>query len=1016
MEVSLTADAIAKDVLRKSELLALLSDAEFENLFSRMKAVKADLGDLISNDSSEQINFLVAGKLRILERSADGTDQNICTVDTAGHCWADSWLSGTGSGVIIARASAPTVVFQAGAQLFAQVPSDNAHFHNQLKVERTQWEIFCAVKFLPMFSHIDAGKLRRISRYLRKISLQPNETDWSREIGLYVINRGAVECANNSGTRQRLGAGEIAVTGDFGCYRATGVEFGTLEPTELLVLGRQDFADMAARDPDLSSVLWSTDPKSVAGTRPIIESLSLRPVIAPAVPHPTEPALAGEHNSVPARVNRFLHQYPFIMQQSQMDCGITCVAMVALYYGKRLDINELRDRAGVSAEGTSFLALAETAEHVGFMSRGIKATYEGLLNARLPLICFWKNNHFIVLYEINKKEARIGDPAEGLITVSREQFTKDFSKSALELVPTVELKRAPGAKNPLTTLLPLLKPFGPQIRDVLAAGVVYQALMIITPFFSQTIVDRVIVHEDISMLNMLLIGMILVSCFQSALTFSRGILISTLSIKIDHALFVQFFKHLFSLPLKFFEQRTTGDILARFNENARITSFLSGSTITVLLDGVTALIYLAVLFYYSWAFGLATVGYIALLVIATLAYTPLLRGYSNELFKKTVANDSCVIESVHGVEKIKAAAAENRTRWKWEMLFVDKLSISFRQQLATNGYMQVTQLVHLMGRILLMWLGAHLVISKTFSVGQYMAANMMASMCIDPIMRVISMWQQLQSVNIAVERLGDVFRATPEQTGPKTRLPLIRGVIELKNVTFRYNEHSTNNTLMNISLRVQPNQMVAIVGRSGCGKTTLVRLIQGLYMPTAGSLLIDGVDTSQIELSDLRKSIGVVAQQEFFFTGTVRENLSFYAPDVSLEQIISAAKVAGIHDKVLTMGSGYDTFLSEGGQNLSGGEKQRMAIARALLHHPRILIFDEATSALDSESERHIQAAMEVIRQGRTMVVVAHRLSTIKSADLIIVMDHGQIVEAGNHHSLLQQKGLYYHLCSQQSI
>lgn len=716
------------------------------------------------------------------------------------------------------------------------------------------------------------------------------------------------------------------------------------------------------------------------------------------------------------QVSRFLHHYPFIMQQSQMDCGITCLAMVGLFFGKRLDINELRERAGVSIEGTSMLSLAETAEGVGFMTRGIRGTYDGLMNAKLPVICFWRNNHFVVLYEINKKEALIGDPGEGLITVSREEFNKDFSHSALELVPTAELRQAPGGKNPLKIILPLLKPYKRETRDIIIAGVLFQCLMMITPFFTQTIVDRVMVHEDISMLNMLLIGMVLVTAFQSGITFCQGVLISTLSTKIDHALFVQFFKHLFSLPLKFFEQRTTGDILARFNENARITAFLSSNTVTVLLDAVMTVIYLVVLFWYNWVFGLATVGYAGMLVAATLAYTPLLRGFAAELFKKTVASDSTVIESVHGVEKIKSAAAENRTRWKWELVFVDKLSVQFRQQLAYNGYGVFTQMIHLCGRILLMWLGAHLVISNQFTVGQYMAANMMAAMVIDPLMRVIGMWQSLQSVNIAVQRLGDVFQAVPEQTGAKARLPDLQGHVEFCNVTFRYNEHASKNTLLNVSFEIKPNTMVAIVGRSGCGKTTIARLLQGLYLPSNGAVLIDGADTRQIDLNDLRKNIGVVAQQEFFFSGTVRENLAFYVPDAPIEQIIAATQVAGIHERIKAMASGYDTMLSEGGQNMSGGERQRLAIARALLHRPRIMIFDEATSALDSESEHHIQTCMESIRRGRTMLVIAHRLSTIKSADIILVVDQGQIVEAGTHDQLLQKKGLYAALCSQQSI
>ncbi len=1023
MELELDLEQSIKTRLRRSDLFSQLSDEQFGQLIGQLEPERLALGDLIPT-RNQGVDLLVSGKIRLFERLPDGRENNLCTLDTTGECWSDSWLHASGNGILLARASQSSVLLKAELAAFENLAASNKQFKLHFDELKLRWENFCFLRQLAPFASIVSTKLLSLSRYSRRLRVQKDANDLAAVEGLFVLLQGEIECIQKN-EQERLLPGQSFVLGNFGSFKADTEMCRVIEDADLIVITREIYSELLDHSPDLAELLAATRDTEFglnAGLSTAAAAAFQPPPVQSAAANQAfsteteEENLNPEEGSFASRIGRAWRQYPFIMQQSQMDCGVSCLAMVALYYGKRLDINDLRERADVSVEGTSMLALAETAEHVGFMSRGIRGTYEGLLNARLPLICFYKQNHFVVLYEINKNEARIGDPAEGLLKVSREEFTKNFSKSALELVPTVELKRAPGAKNPLSILLPLLKPYSGPVRDVLIAGIVYQALMIITPFFSQTIIDRVIVHEDISMLNMLLLGMILVSCFQSALTFARGILISTLSSKIDHSLFVQFFKHLLSLPLKYFEQRSSGDILARFNENARITAFLSGNTITVILDSCMAVIYMAVLFYYKWSFGLATLVYVSLLMAAVTAYTPLLRGFSNEIFKKTVANDSCVIETVHGIEKIKSAAAENRTRWKWEILFVDKLSVTFRQQLAYNGYSQVTQLVHLIGRVLLMWLGANLVIEKTFTVGQYMAANMIASMAVDPILRLISLWQQLQSVNISVERLGDVFRALPEQTGQKARMHDLRGFIEFKNVTFRYNEHAQQNTLLNISLRIQPNQMIAIVGRSGCGKTTLARLMQGLYLPSSGSVMIDGVDTSQIELSDLRKKIGVVAQHEFFFSGTVRENLAFYMPDAPLEKIIEVAKIAGIHEKIKTMGSGYDTMLSEGGQNLSGGERQRMAIARALLHDPRILIFDEATAALDSESERHIQLCMDEIRKGRTMVVIAHRLSTIKSADLILVVDQGQIVEAGNHAGLLQKKGLYFHLCSQQSI
>lgn len=1017
LDLGIKPDVITR--LRGSELCGFLSNDEFAHFLQSGEHIQLGLGDLIPDSAADKLKILASGRIRLLQRFPAGDENNICILDLTGDAWCDFWLPPNGQSSVLARASEQSQVLLFEHSVCNDLAARNAKFAEHFRAVQMQWECFGFLRKLDIFRETPSTKLKAVTRYLNAGNLNFEKSTPETLNGLHIIFQGDAECTTNSG-RHTLHSGDYFIAREFGPFKASGSNFRSQTPVQVLSISEEQYDDLLNHSPEIAQAIANAIGANSGEGRNFESNGSEKNFnnSTRAATSQSTPVFEPEINEDPfsARVNRLLQQYPFILQQSQMDCGITCIAMVALFYGKRLDINDLRERAGVSIEGTSFLAMADTAEHLGFMARGISGTYEGLLNAKLPLICFWKNNHFVVLYKINKKEALIADPAEGMRTVSRQEFSECFSRSALELVPTVDLKRAPGAKNPLTILLPLLKPYHCQLRDVLVAGIIYQALMIITPFFSQTIIDRVIVHEDVSMLNMLLVGLIIISCFQAGLTFARGILISTLSTKIDHALFVQFFKHLLSLPFKYFEQRSSGDVLARFNENARITAFLSGSTVTVLLDSVMAVIYLVVLFYYNWSFGLATLVYIALLMVVVSAYTPLLRGYSNEIFKKTVANDSCVIETVHGIEKIKSASVENRTRWKWESLFVDKLSVQFKQQLAYNGYNQVTGLVHLLGRVLLMWLGANLVISKSFTVGQYMAANMIAGMAVDPVLRLISIWQQVQSVNVSVERLGDVFRAAPEQAGQKTRMPDLRGFIEFRNVTFRYNEHAGKNTLLNVSLRMQPNQMIAIVGRAGCGKTTLSRLIQGLYLPTSGNVLIDDVDISQIELSDLRKRIGVVAQQEFFFTGTVRENIAFYAPDAPLDDIIKAAKQAGIHEKIMNMGSGYDTYLSEGGYNLSGGERQRLAIARAILHRPRILIFDEATSALDSESERHIQSSVEEIRKGRTLIVIAHRLSTIKSADMIVVMNQGQIVEMGNHESLLQKKGLYYNLCSQQLI
>ena len=1016
--------------LRRGVPFSSLNDAQFQALLAASELVSCKLGTGICEQGkpAPELYVLISGKIRLTIHNDRERDSTLCTFTRPGDFFGGEISSEAHNCAFTARASSDSVLLRIPATTVNQTIATSDAFRKHLNQSKSLWDWHKHLFGLPAFDEINYWQLHsmllRCSELDLKTAQQASEVD-----GVCIVLAGAVEVLEGKTKRNAEFGDVLAPSSGLSTIGSSGVSklcITALADSRLLILPRDGYDDLARYNPQLATDLDQllTAPRinaqhldhASADTRSAQELLSNLMTATGVQPiEPERPKLLIEEPLIP-RVRRKFRQYPILYQQNAMDCGATCLGMICLFYGKRVSLNQLRSICRVGAYGTSLLSLAEAAERLGFISRGMRATYSGLLKLKPPLICFWENKHFVVLFEIRETHAIVGDPADGLVRIERAKFSKLYSEAVLELTPTQEFGKGFKSQSALVRLIPLITPFLPLIRNIFIASLIFQCLMLVMPMFTQVIVDKVVVHQNISMLNMMLLGMVLFSLFETAVSFMRGFLLAFLSMKADQSLIVQLYRHLLSLPLKFFEERTIGDLLARFGENQKIRDFVSGAGITVILDALFTVVYFGIICLYNISFGMAVAVYLILFVALIVAYTPLLKQLSRRVFNKHVESNSFLVESLMGIEKIKAAAAEHRTRWKWEILFTDTLNVKFHELLAVNATQTLSRLVQLAGQVLLLWLGANLVIQQKLTVGQLMALNMLIGMVTAPVMRIVEMWDHLQDVNISLERLGDILEAEPEEPDPakKIKLPQMRGAIKFEAVTFRYSDLADSNVLSNVSFEVSPGQMVAIVGRSGSGKTSILKLLQGLYLPVSGRIYIDGRDITQVYLTQLRKNIGVVSQHEYLFRGSVRENLSLYKPEASLEEMIEAATIAGVHDFINQLPNGYDTPLNEGGFNLSGGQRQRLAIARAILHRPKILIFDEATSALDSESERRIQNAMEHIRKDRTMFVVAHRLSTVTDADVIIVIDRGQIVEQGTHESLVAERGLYYYLCNQQ--
>lgn len=714
---------------------------------------------------------------------------------------------------------------------------------------------------------------------------------------------------------------------------------------------------------------------------------------------------------------RITHHYPFYAQHSMSDCGAACLVMIGRYWGKHFSVNRLRDMTNVGRSGASLQAIATAAESLGLATRPVKATLDKFAEQSLPAIAHWEGNHFIVVYEITKKQVIIGDPALGQRQLTRKEFAAGWSGYALLLQPTSLLKDAQNQDVGLWKFFELVKPHYKILLQVLIASVLIQIFGLVTPVFTQLLLDRVLVQRSIATLNAVGIGMIVFGLFSIAMNGVRSYLLSHTANRISISLLVGFIKHTFRLPLSYFESRYVGDIVSRIEENQKIQSFLTGQTLSIVLDILTLVIYLALMFWYSWKMALFVLCTVPPFFILALASTGILRRISRDIFNAGAKENSYIIESLTGIRTVRSLAIEQTVRWHWEELLNNLVKKAFNAQVIGIRLSMLSGAINTFTSTALLWFGAWQVIQGELTVGQLVAFNMLVGNVLGPFQRFSGLWNQFQEIIISTERINDVLEAEPEEdlhNKPRKTLGRLRGHIRFERVTFRYHPESKTNVLENINFEIQPEQMVAVVGRSGSGKTTLSKLILGLYPPTDGKVLIDGCDVTGISLRSLRSQVGVVDQDTFLFGSTIRENITIAHPEATLNEIIQAAKLAGADEFIQELPLGYETQIGEGGGMLSGGQRQRLAIARALLGNPRLLLFDEATSHLDTESERIIQNNLKSILKGRTSIIIAHRLSTVRNADLILVLDRGVLVESGTHEELIAKQGHYYYLNQQQ--
>ena len=697
------------------------------------------------------------------------------------------------------------------------------------------------------------------------------------------------------------------------------------------------------------------------------------------------------------------------------DTGALCLAMLCQFHQKAADPEQIL-REYAPDGNMDEIALLRAAKGLGLKAKSARAEINRLEKQPLPAMAQASDGNWFILAKVADEKILIQQPGTSPSVMTPDEFADYWSGKLILITSRAAIAGAARAFD-ISWFIPAIVRYKRLFGEVLIASFFLQLFGLVTPLFFQVVVDKVLVHQGLTTLDVLVIGLIAITFFDIILGGLRSFIFAHTTSRVDVELGARLFRHLLALPLSYFNARPTGQTVARVRELENIRDFLTSSSVTVVLDLLFTIVFLAVMWFYSKTLTMIVLSAIPLYAALSLGITPALRKRIEEKFQRGAANQAFLVESVTGVATLKAMAVEPGRRKIWEEQLAAYVKAGLRAVILGTIGSQGVQLISRLVTALILWMGAQMVISGALSMGQLIAFNMLAGQVNGPVLRLAQLWQDFQQFRISVERLGDVLNqpTEPGHNPNRPSLPQIKGKIEFDHVNFRYSPEGRQ-ILHDFTLEIAPGEVIGIVGRSGSGKSTLAKLLQRLHVPETGRVLVDGVDLAQIDPAWLRRQIGVVLQENMLFSASVKDNIALSLPGASMERVTQAATMAGAHEFILELAEGYDTQIEERGTNLSGGQRQRIAIARALITDPRILIFDEATSALDYESERIIQENMKQICKGRTVIIIAHRLSTVRHANRIIVIDQGRLQEKGAHKELINMPdGIYANLWKAQT-
>ena len=720
--------------------------------------------------------------------------------------------------------------------------------------------------------------------------------------------------------------------------------------------------------------------------------------------------------------------FPHYKQPDSKDCGPTCLRIIAKHYGKLISLKEIREISETTRAGSSLLKLSEAAEAMGFRTIGAKLDFDKLKNAPLPLIVHYDKNHFVVVYRIKKDAVYLSDPAYGLITLSKKEFiarwignnadeqTKEGVTLLLEATPDFKkLKWEDQEKRSLRFLFRYLFNYKNLIIQLCIGLLVGSLLQLIFPFLTQSIVDVGIQNQDIGFIYMVLFAQIMLFFGRTSVEVLRSWILLHLSTRINISLVSDFFIKLMNLPISYFDTRMTGDIMQRINDHRRIENLLTGTTLSTLFSFFNLIVFGAVLIYYSVTIFLIFLGGSIFYLVWVLFFLKRRKELDYKRFAQMSQEQSTVIELINGMQEIKMHNAERQKRWSWEFVQARLFDVSL-QSLSLEQTQEVgSSVINELKNILITFTSALLVIEGNFTLGMMLSVQYIIGQLNSPITQLVGFVRAYQDASISLERLNEIHDKEEEENAEKQYVRNLNTHEELvvKNLSYRH-IGADENVLNGVSLIIPPNKVTAVVGASGSGKTTLMKLLLKFYEPSKGEISYGNHDLKMISAKSWRDHCGVVMQEGYVFNDTIAANIAVGKDTIDQDELVKAARIANILDYIQSLPLGFNTKIGNEGIGMSTGQKQRLFIARAVYKDPEILFFDEATSALDAKSERIVMENLNHFLKGKTVFVIAHRLSTVMGADQIVVIDDGKIVEQGTHEQLVRLKGAYYDLVKNQ--
>ncbi len=715
--------------------------------------------------------------------------------------------------------------------------------------------------------------------------------------------------------------------------------------------------------------------------------------------------------------------YPFVRGRTPAEAGLACFQMVSQYFGMpfRRDVIQRIVREQLQrTENLSLPLCGAITELMGLNSQLVSLPAHSITQLEPPFLIRWQNS-LAVVYEASDRNMVIAVPEMGMIRRKPKEFLQTWGESEDGQIPKGEVlllqptKETPQQRFGLSWFLPALKKYRRVLIEVFVASFFVQLFGLANPLMIQVIIDKVIVQNSQDTLQVLGIFLLIIAFFEAILTTLRTYLFVDTTNRIDMSLGSEIIDHLLRLPLRYFEKRPVGEISTRVNELENIRQFMTGTALTVVLDAIFSVVYIVVMIIYSPILTAVGLGTIPIFVLMTVIFAPLIRHQLRVKAERNAETQSYLVEVMSGIQTVKAQNIELRSRWQWQDRYSRYMTAGFKTVVTSTFASSTSHFLNQLSGLLVLWVGAYLVLNQELTLGQLIAFRIISSYVTSPVLRLTQLWQNFQETALSLERLADIVDTPEESEKDRFNIPMpaIKGTVKYENVSFRFKPQGPLQ-LNNVNLTFPAQTFVAVVGQSGAGKSTLVKLLSRLYEPESGHILIDGYDISKVELYSLRRQVGVVPQETLLFDGTIQENIALTNPDATTEEIIEAAKVAVAHEFIMGLPNGYNTRVGERGASLSGGQRQRIALARTILQRPNILVLDEATSALDYTTEKQVCLNLGEAFRDRTVFFITHRLSSIKTADVIVMMDSGAVVEQGSHDELMALRGRYFYLYQQQ--